>query len=188
MQKLFKSVLIAGALTVAVAALCAPAGPTIAQAPAGEPAVDAQADEPEETTELLGSRALFNVVHGLGIVGGIGLTGVLAIGLAIRWANLPPHRRRRLASAHMALAVPFGILAMTHGTILFFHEILEGDLGFGGALGIGSWLCTFTLLMVVSGLGRRYDRGRIKMWIQRHKLVLWPWVVAAVWHLLAELF
>ncbi len=176
-----------------VGALGAQTGPDIAQAQIpglGElPVLAAEADQAEkhETTELLGSRALFNAVHALGIIGGIGLVAAAALGFVIRWSTLSPHRRRRLASLHVVLGVPFGVLAMTHGTVLFFHELLEGDWGFGGALGPGSWLCTFTFLMVVSGLGRRYDRRRARAWVSVHNIVIWLWLVAAAWHLLAEL-
>ena len=191
-----KSVLLLTAAAMAIAT-CLATWPAAASSTSAElEVIQVSADDADtgeagrggrETSELLGSRALFTLVHALGIAGGAGLGIAWLIGLVIRWAKVSPRRRHPLVQAHMALAIPLGLLAMTHGTVLFFHEIFEGDWGLGGALGPGSWLCTLTFIMVVSGLGRRYNRARMAIWAKVHRIALWPWIITAVWHLVAEL-
>lgn len=89
-------------------------------------------------------------------------------------------------SGHMRVGLVFGVAAMIHGTAIDLAHLADGHVA--ELLHSGSWLCTTTFLVVLTGLLRLYDRKSPQRWRWLHRLAVIAWVGLLWWHVLPKLF
>jgi hypothetical protein len=129
--------------------------------------------------------AHFGTVHLLGKVGAAGVVTALLIGLFIFAAKPKGARRASIRRVHMAVGATFGVLAMTHGTMIDLGHIAKGEAN--ELLNSGSFFCTAVFLIVLSGLLRYYRKSARRYGPILHRAMVTAWLGLVFWHVLPKL-
>ncbi|MCX7599281.1 MAG: hypothetical protein N2512_10535 [Armatimonadetes bacterium] len=127
----------------------------------------------------------FPVIHKLGQAGSVGLVLNLVLALLVFVLfSIKGAARTAWRYGHMRVGLVFGIAAMAHGTAIDLAHLTGGDAD--ELLHSGSWLCTMTLLVVLTGLVRFYGHKSPQLWRWAHRLAVIAWIGFLCWHVIPK--
>ena len=128
----------------------------------------------------------FAAIHKLAQAGTVGmLLNLFAAILVFLVLRAKDEARQAWRYGHMRVGLVFGIAAMAHGTAIDLAHLTGGQAK--EVLNSGSWLCTMTFLVVLTGLLRSYGARPLQRWCWAHRLAVIAWLALLWWHLVPKL-
>lgn len=149
-------------------------------------AVAEQSPEEEHAGGLAGFvHEHFPLIHKLGQAGAVGMVlNLLVAVLVFLVLGIKGAARAAWRYGHMRVGLVFGIAAMAHGTAIDLKHLAGGEAG--EVLSSGSWLCTMTFLVVLTGLLRMYYRQSPQVWRWAHRVGVVAWIGLLCWHVIPK--
>lgn len=128
----------------------------------------------------------FPLIHKLGQAGVAGMVlNLLVAVLVFLVLGIKGAARAAWRHGHMRVGLVFGIAAMAHGTAIDLKHLAGGEAG--EVLNSGSWLCTMTFLIVLTGLLRMYGRQSPQVWRWAHRVAVVAWIGLLCWHVIPKI-